>query len=55
MRFQRCSVYPSLGNPQKWNGSPIDSEVRSRPKTYAGKSLNADMNRQGQGDSWLSA
>ncbi len=33
MLFQRSSVYPALGNPQKWNGTAIDSEVISRIET----------------------
>jgi len=51
MRFQRSSAYPALGNPQKWNGNPTDSDARCGLETCAGKSVHADMNLQGWGDS----
>jgi hypothetical protein len=55
VRLQQSRVDAVHSNKQKRKGSAIDSEAKSRPETYACKSLNADMNQQGQGDSWLSA
>jgi hypothetical protein len=54
MRLQQSRVYLALDNPQKWNGNPPDSDARCGLETCAGKSVDADINRQGWGDLWLS-
>jgi hypothetical protein len=54
MQLQRNRVDPALDNPQKWNGNPTDSDARCGLETCAGKSVDADINRQGWGDLCLS-
>jgi hypothetical protein len=45
MRLRRSRVFTALGNPQKWDGNPIDSD----------EGRAGHMRRQGLGGLWLIA